>query len=327
MTVMAPLEIRIFSDLVNKASVIEECARMVASSRDIRGGNINRGHGKYFQLRGQNFKREGYVPQGEGGFRKNTYDQFQYAKGRGNQSKISPDLTCVHCGHFHPNDSCKIGIGGCFNCGSPGYIVRDCTRGKKTQNTGQNQQGWVFTVNTNDTAKADLLMRVVTRSGYRQVGFKLEGRDFVHDLICLPMVGLEMILGFYWLSKNRVLLDCFKQSIQFMLEGENGAVIAEGYYLNSVMVHCSGEDCQDYILLAANVLGDNQKLDEISIVRDFLKVFPKDIPEFSPQMEIEFAIELVPGAGPVSIAPYKMAPLELAELKTQFEELLNMRFI
>ena len=54
-----------------------------------------------------------------------------------------------------------------------------------------------------------------------------------------------------------------------MSEGEKGAVIAEGYYLNSVMVHCSGEECQGYILLTANVLGDNQKLDQISLVRDF----------------------------------------------------------
>ncbi|XP_057758246.1 uncharacterized protein LOC130978631 [Arachis stenosperma] len=167
----------------------------------------------------------------------------------------------------------------------------------------------------------------MTRSGCRQVGFKLEGRDFVHDLICLPMVGLEMILGFDWLSKNRVLLDFFKRTIRFMLEGENGAVVATGYYLNSVMVHCSGEECQGYILLAANALGDAQNLDQIPMVRNFPEVFPEDIPEFPPQREIEFAIELVPGDGPVLIAPYRMAPIELTELKTQLEELLNKMFI
>ncbi|XP_072066814.1 uncharacterized protein [Arachis hypogaea] len=163
----------------------------------------------------------------------------------------------------------------------------------------------------------------MTKSGCRQVGFKLEGRDFVHDLICLPMVGLEMILGFDWLSKNWVLLDCFEQTIRFMPEGENGAVIATGYYLNSVMVHCSREECQGYILLAANALGDVQNLDQIPMVKDFPEVFPEDIPEFPPQREIEFEIELVTGAGPVSIVPYRMAPIELAELKTQLEELLN----
>ncbi|XP_072064472.1 uncharacterized protein [Arachis hypogaea] len=66
-------------------------------------------------------------------------------------------------------------------------------------------------------------------------------------------------------------------------------------------------------------------LDQIPVVRDFSEVFSEDIPEFPPQREIEFAIELVPGAGPVSIAPYRMAPIELAELKSQLEELLNKR--
>ncbi|XP_015932313.1 uncharacterized protein LOC107458603 [Arachis duranensis] len=43
---------------------------------------------------------------------------------------------------------------------------------------------------------------VVTRSGCRQICFQIEDRNFVHDLICLLMVELEMILGFDWLSKN-----------------------------------------------------------------------------------------------------------------------------
>ncbi|XP_016165014.1 uncharacterized protein LOC107607597 [Arachis ipaensis] len=101
-------------------------------------------------------------------------------------------------------------------------------------------------------------------------------------------------------SRNRVLLDYFERSIQFMSEGENRAVGAEGYYLNSVMVNYSREECQGYILLAANALGGNQELDQISVVRDFPEVFPEDIPDFSPQREIEFAIELVPGVGPLN---------------------------
>nr|XP_025685356.1 uncharacterized protein LOC112786163 [Arachis hypogaea] len=288
MTVVAPLETRIFSDLVNKAKVIEECAKMVALSRDTRGGNTNRGRGKYFQPRDQNFKRGGYAPQG-----------------------------------------------GCFNCGFPGHIARDCTRGKKTQNAGQNQQGRVFAVNANDLAKADPLMRGICLIGDKtlvalydtgashsfvafnkveELGLKLSELAFelhVHT----PHQTVVTRSGFDWLSKNRVLLDFFERSIPFMPEGENRAVVAEGYYLNSVMVHYSEEECQGYILLVANALGDNQKFDQILVVRDFPEVFPKDIPEFPPQREIEFAIELVSGAGPVSIAPYRMAPIELAELK------------
>ncbi|KAL4315742.1 hypothetical protein AHAS_Ahas15G0215500 [Arachis hypogaea] len=98
------------------------------------------------------------LKQGQGGFRKNTHDQFQRGKGRGNQSNIFPDLACDRCEHFHPYDSCKIGLGGCFNCGLPSHIARDCTRGKNL-NAGQSQhQGRVFAVNAKDATKADPLM-------------------------------------------------------------------------------------------------------------------------------------------------------------------------
>ncbi|XP_016168991.1 uncharacterized protein LOC107611594 [Arachis ipaensis] len=288
MTATTPLEIRIFSELVNKARVVEECAKKVDSSRDTRMGNNNRGQEKYFQPRDQSFKRGGHAPQGQGGFKRNTYAQYHPVRGRGNQSKASPDSICNHCGRYHPNDSCKLGIGGCFTCGLPGHMAKDCLRGRNS-NAGQNQyQGQVFVVNAQDATKADSLMRgicliggkmlialydtgashsfisfdkveelglkvselafdlhvhtpyqtVVTRSGCRQVGFKLENREFVHDLICLPIVRFT---------------------------------------------------------------GGNR--------------------------EIEFAIDLVPGAGLVSVTPYRMAPIELAELKSHLEEFLNKRFI
>ncbi|KAL4344273.1 hypothetical protein AHAS_Ahas11G0161900 [Arachis hypogaea] len=84
MTTIAPLEIRIFSEHVNKARVVEECAKKVASSRDTRGRNNNRRRGKHFQPRAQTFKRGGHVPQGQRGFRMNNYDHYQHAKRRGN---------------------------------------------------------------------------------------------------------------------------------------------------------------------------------------------------------------------------------------------------
>ncbi|XP_058741733.1 uncharacterized protein LOC131614123 [Vicia villosa] len=66
---------------------------------------------------------------------------------------------------------------------------------------------------------------------------------------------------------------------------------------------------------------------ELPVVRDFPEVFQEDVNELPPEREVEFAIELVPGTSPVSVAPYRMSPSELAELKNQLEELLEKKFI
>ena len=55
--------------------------------------------------------------------------------------------------------------------------------------------------------------------------------------------------------------------------------------------------------------------------------FPDDIAGFSPEREVEFTIDLIPGTKPISIPPYRMAPAELRELKAQLEELLSKGFI
>ena len=69
------------------------------------------------------------------------------------------------------------------------------------------------------------------------------------------------------------------------------------------------------------------KLEDIPIVRDFPDVFPKELPRLPLKMEVEFTIELVSGTTPISKAPYQMASLELKELKTQLQEMLDRGFI
>ncbi|CAA0835184.1 Uncharacterized mitochondrial protein AtMg00860, partial [Striga hermonthica] len=66
---------------------------------------------------------------------------------------------------------------------------------------------------------------------------------------------------------------------------------------------------------------------DVPIVREFVDVFPDELPGGPPNRQVEFSIDLIPGAGPVSKAPYRMAPKELQELKTQIQELLRLGFI
>ena len=68
-------------------------------------------------------------------------------------------------------------------------------------------------------------------------------------------------------------------------------------------------------------------VDEIPVVREFPDVFPDDIAGLPPKREVEFTIYLIPGTEPISIPPYRMALVELRELKVQLEELLSKGFI
>nr|GFD58288.1 putative reverse transcriptase domain-containing protein [Tanacetum cinerariifolium] len=63
------------------------------------------------------------------------------------------------------------------------------------------------------------------------------------------------------------------------------------------------------------------------IVSEFPDVFPDELPGIPPVCEVEFNIELIPGAEPISKTPYRMDPIELKELKDQLQELLERGFI
>ncbi|WVZ81193.1 hypothetical protein U9M48_028604 [Paspalum notatum var. saurae] len=70
-----------------------------------------------------------------------------------------------------------------------------------------------------------------------------------------------------------------------------------------------------------------QLIKKIPVVSDFPDVFSEELPGLLPDINVEFAIELVPGTAPVSKRPYRMAPDELKELKTQLQEQLDKGFI
>ena len=63
--------------------------------------------------------------------------------------------------------------------------------------------------------------------------------------------------------------------------------------------------------------GNDLKLEDIPIVKDYPDVFPEDLLSLPPEKEVEFTIDLAPGTYLISKALYKMAPLELKELKIQ----------
>ncbi|XP_070672116.1 uncharacterized protein [Malus domestica] len=85
--------------------------------------------------------------------------------------------------------------------------------------------------------------------------------------------------------------------------------------------------CQGY--LAHVVLNDDalSSVEDVCVVRYYPDVFPEDLPGFPPYREVEFVIDLLPGVNPISLTPYRMAPVELRELKIQLQELVDKGYI
>ncbi|XP_075474694.1 uncharacterized protein LOC142505544 [Primulina tabacum] len=87
-------------------------------------------------------------------------------------------------------------------------------------------------------------------------------------------------------------------------------IITDNVVFNAVLFHDE------------NVLMSNEFLIFL-VVSEFPDVFPEEIPGFPPEREVEFSIELMPGTEPISRAPYRLAPVELKELKEQLKDLLS----
>jgi hypothetical protein len=70
-----------------------------------------------------------------------------------------------------------------------------------------------------------------------------------------------------------------------------------------------------------------KEIEEIPVVCEFPDVFPEELTELPPDRDMEFVIELMPGAGPVAKSPYRMSSDELDELKKQLKKLLEQGFV
>nr|GEY61622.1 putative reverse transcriptase domain-containing protein [Tanacetum cinerariifolium] len=72
---------------------------------------------------------------------------------------------------------------------------------------------------------------------------------------------------------------------------------------------------------------DENRLEDIPIVKEFLDVFPEDLPSLPPVRHVEFQINLIPRTSPVARAPYRLAPSKMQELSNQLQELIDRGFI
>ncbi|XP_057439979.1 uncharacterized protein LOC130731768 [Lotus japonicus] len=159
--------------------------------------------------------------------------------------------------------------------------------------------------------------RLVTRTACLQCLLVYEDRKFFANLVCLGLKELDVILGMDWLAQYHVLLDCANKAVVFPDPGVTD-------YLNSYNLGKGSPAYVNSIVAEAKHDGDVRN---ILVVQEYVDVFPEDVPGLPPVRETEFSIDIVPGTGPISMAPYRMAPAELAELAKQLDDLSSKGFI
>ncbi|WMV40970.1 hypothetical protein MTR67_034355 [Solanum verrucosum] len=112
------------------------------------------------------------------------------------------------------------------------------------------------------------------------------------------------------------------------LVGENsgkGKVRVEGVYkpkqakiISSIRARkLVGQGCLAYLAYFWDVEVESPSIRSIHVVSEFREVFLVDLPGMPPDRDINFCIDLEPGTRPIFIPPYRMAPVELRELKAQ----------
>jgi hypothetical protein len=133
----------------------------------------------------------------------------------------------------------------------------------------------------------------------------------------LESKGIDIILGMDWLSKHKVLINYSKNSVKLTTpDGKELEFVAESVVTaKGVANHAK-----------VNQLDASQG-SEVPVVSEFPDVFPKELPGMPPDRDIEFVIELMPGTALIYKSPYRMATLELAELKEHIKELLGKGFV
>ncbi|GJT49355.1 putative reverse transcriptase domain-containing protein [Tanacetum coccineum] len=126
--------------------------------------------------------------------------------------------------------------------------------------------------------------------------------------------GYSPASGMDWLPNHKAEIICHEKVVRIPLK--------DGKVLRVI-----GERPEEKMRHLMSAMAKEQKQEEIVVVRDFPEVFLDDLLGLPPIREIEFHIELIPGAILVKKSPYRLTPFEMEELSDQLKELQDKGFI
>nr|GFC90691.1 putative reverse transcriptase domain-containing protein [Tanacetum cinerariifolium] len=153
--------------------------------------------------------------------------------------------------------------------------------------------------------------------------------------------SFDAIVGMDWLAKYQAVIVCAEKIFRIPWGNETLIIHGDGSNRGNAtrlnIISCT--KAEKYVkkgfpiflaYITTKEVEDKSKkrqLEDVPMVRDFPEVFPEDLPGLPPIRQVEFQIDLVPGAASVARAPYRLGPFEMKELAEQLKELSDKGFI
>ncbi|GJZ01038.1 putative reverse transcriptase domain-containing protein [Tanacetum coccineum] len=123
----------------------------------------------------------------------------------------------------------------------------------------------------------------------------LSGHPFNIDLLPVELGSFDVIIGMDWLANNHAVIVCDEKIVRLP-------------FVDEILI-VQGDRCDKGKKSTLNIISYTKTQKYIE-----KEVFLEDLPGLPPVRQVEFQIDLVPGAAPVARAPYRLAPSEMQEL-------------
>ncbi|GJT79274.1 putative nucleotidyltransferase, ribonuclease H [Tanacetum coccineum] len=196
------------------------------------------------------------------------------------------------------------------------------------------------TLDTNYNVELADEKSLTTNTILRGCTLNLQNHLFEIDLLPIELGSFDVIVGMDWMAEHRAEVVCYEKYIRvpykndmLIIQGERSGIKSESRLevISSIRTQkYIDQGCQVFLIQMIKeekTKISERRIEDVPVVRDFPEVFPEDLPGLPPTRQVEFHIELIPGAAPVARAPYRLAPAEMKELAEQLKELSDKGFI